>query len=154
MTLTDTIARIRAEAGDGPLLPVPPPTVSDLVVGWSVHETADPSTWYDVRGGVIVHVTPNGAHSPETGEALDRYTVVDVDKGKLCWHSLRADQLAAVDDSCRPNASTIRGVCQVAARELVSGARSRKPDDERALELWSLGCRLMSVLARPGTVAP
>jgi hypothetical protein len=42
----------------------------------------------------------------------------------------------------------VRGVCQVAARLLARCG----DDDERALELWSLGARLMAALARPGSV--
>ena len=151
MSLADTVARIRAEAGDGLLTTASPPTVAQLGVGWSVYEQAPPDSDYWPRGGVIVH-GPWTVVDPDTGEVVDRFVVVRADRGALCWASLRADQLGPVGDGNRPNAVTIRGVCQVAARELA--ATKRKPDDERALELWSLGARLMAVLARPAAVAP
>jgi dipeptidyl aminopeptidase/acylaminoacyl peptidase len=151
-TLAERIASVRAQAGDEPLERAPAPTVEQLGVGWSLHEKAPDGTWYGVRGGVVVHIAPHAAPVPDTGEMVDRYLVVRADRGELNWTSLRADQVAAVDEGCRPNAHTIRGVCQVAARELA--ATKRKPDDERALELFSLGARLMAVLARPSTVAP
>lgn len=116
-------------------------------VGWSVWEKAPADSDYRPRGGVVVHVVPQAELDVETGELLDRYVVVNVYGGKLAWVSLRADQVAPVTDSSRPNASTIRGVCQVAARE---AAKCRR--DERLLELFSLGTRLMAVVARPSSV--
>jgi hypothetical protein len=151
---TDTLARLRAEAGDELLDVAPPPTMASLGVGWSIHEKAPDDSDYWPRGGVVVHVTPNGAHSEETGEVVDRYTLVRAERGQLHWTTLGADQVQALTDANRPNAHTIWGVCDIAARELVARAKSRAPDHERALELWSLGTRLMAVLARPGTVAP
>lgn len=152
MTLADTLARIRAEVDSGLLIPAPGSTVAQLGVGWSVWETAPADSDYWPRGGVVLHVDPGADTSPDTGEVVDRYLVVRAHRGELAFASLRADQVAAVDDGNRPNAHTIRGVCQVAARELA--APKRRPGDERALELWSLGARLMAVLARPTTVAP
>lgn len=148
--LADTMARLRAEAGGEPL--VPAPTIASIGVGWSVYEQAPADSDYWPRGGVVVHVDPHSIADPESGELLDRYVLVRVGRQGLHWTSLRADELAAVDDGNRPNAHTIRGVCQVVARELA--ATKRKPDDGRALELWSLGARLMSVLGAPGSVAP
>ena len=148
----DTLARLRAETGDQLLERAPAPTASMIGVGWSIWERCPDGTSYDPRGGIVVHVDPAGAHDPETGEAFDRYLVVRAERGRLHWVSLRSDQVEAVDDASRPNAYTIRGVCQVAARELASSRRT--PDDDRDLELWGLGLRLMATLARPGTVAP
>lgn len=150
--LADTLARLRAEKGDQLLERAPAPSAAMIGVGWSIWERCPDGTSYDPRGGIVVHVDPAGAHDPETGEALDRYLVVRAEKGRLQWVSLRSDQVEAVDDGSRPNAYTIRGVCQVAARELASARRT--PDDDRDLELWGLGTRLMATLARPGTVAP
>ncbi len=150
-TFADRLALLRAQTSDTPLERAAAPTLADLGVGWSVYEAMPPEGDYWPRGGVVLHVVPNGATDPETGEVVDRYLVVRADRGALHWVSLRADQLGALGDDNRPNAHTIRGVCQVAARELA--ARSR-PDDDRSLELWSLGARLMAVLARPAAVAP
>jgi len=91
---------------------------------------------------VVVHV--DRATDPETGEVGDRYLLVRAHRAQLVWVSLRADQIQA--DAGRPNAHTLRGVCQVAARELGRPNR-RKIDDRRDLELWSLGARLMAVVA-------
>jgi len=148
-TLADTMARLRAEAGEEPFVPAPVPTVA---VGWSVYEKAPADSDYWPRGGVVVHIDIHSVADPDTGELRDRYVLVRVGRQGLQWTSLRADQLAGVDDGNRPNAHTIRGVCQVVARELA--ATKRKPDDAKALELWSLGARLMSVLGAPGSVAP
>ena len=148
--LADAIARLRAEAGGEPPVPAPVPTV--VGVGWSVYEKAPADSDYWPRGGVVVHIDPHSAADPESGELWDRYHLVRVGRQGLQWTSLRADELGTVDDGNRPNAHTIQGVCQVVARELA--ATKRKPDDRRALELWSLGTRLMSVLGAPGSVAP
>ena len=148
----ETLARIRAEKGDELLQRAPAPSASMIGVGWSVWERCPDGTSYDPRGGIVVHVDPLSMHDPETGEALDRYLVVRADRGRLQWVSLRSDQVEVVDDGSRPNAYTIRGVCQVAARELAASRRA--PDDDRDLELWSLGARLMAVLARPSAPAP
>ena len=121
-TFTDTMARVRAQVGDGLLEPAPPPTVEQLAVGWSVCETSTGDYW--PRGGVVVHITPDGAHSAETGEVVDRYTVVRADKAGLHGTSLRADQ---VDPPEEPNAHTITGVCQEATRQL-----ARQLDRKRA----------------------
>ena len=160
-TFADTLARLRAERGDVPLERAPEPTVSMVGVGWSVWEKSPDGTSYDPRGGVVVHVDPHSVPDPDTGELVDRFLVVRAGRHGLHWVSLRADQVAAVHDGNRPNAHTIRGVCQMVARELRTlfdgtgaGARRSPPDDDRALDLFSLGCRLMSVLARPGTVPP
>lgn len=156
---TDTTALLRAELGDKPLLRAPAPTVAQVAVGWSIWEKAPEGTDYQPRGGVVVHVVPNGAHHPETGEALDRYLVVKAvraDQGGLAWTSLRSDQVAAVDDGNRPNSHTIAGVCKKATQELAQELERRRGsvDVERVLELFTLGARLMAVIARPGTVAP
>lgn len=145
----DTLARLRAEKGDTPLLPAPAPTAADVGPGWSVWELAPHDSDYWPRGGLVVHVDHQAVPVPDTGEFVDRYVVVRADRGELRWVSLRADQVAAVGDSSRPNALTIRGVCQVAAREA-----SKCRDDERLLELFSLGARLMAVVTRPATVPP
>lgn len=153
----DTLARIRADVGDELLERAPAPTVAELGVGWSIRETAPAEGDYWPRSGVIGHVVPNGAHDAETGEAMDRYLVVRTDTGSLYWTSLRADQVAALDDGCRPNAHTLTGVCQVITRELAQRLERRRggaPDYERVLELFSLGARLMAVIARPAAVAP
>lgn len=144
-----TYAEIQAKAAElGPLLPVPEPTMRDVSVGWSLWEKMpDEAEYFDHRrGGVVVHVTP-GWH-PDTGEAVDRYVMVHVHRDGLRWLSLRADELAAAAVG-RPNNKTIQGICTEAARQLV-----KVRDVEKALELWSLGARLMAVLARPGTAAP
>lgn len=138
--------------------PKAPPTTAMVGVGWSLWERSPEGTWYEPRGGVVVHVDPRAVLDEESGELLDRYLLVRAvrtpgsERATLHWTSLRADQVAALDDGCRPNAATIRGVCQVAARELAKPRR--RFDDRRALELWSLGCRLMSVLGAPDSVPP
>lgn len=156
-TLSDTLARLRAEAADELLAPAPAPTVAELGVGWSIYEKVPADGDYWPRGGVVVHVVPNGAHDELTGEAMDRYVVVRADQGQLNWTSLRADQVAALDDGSRPNAHTLAGVCQVATKELSRRLERRRggaPDYDRVLELFSLGARLMAVIARPAAVAP
>lgn len=124
-----------------------PPATIDL--GWSVHEQTPADSDYWPRGGTLAAVIPGGAANPDTGEVVDRYRLVRVVEGRLAWVSLRSDQVATPQ---RPNASTIRGLCQVVARELARD--HREPDDAKALELWSLGARLMSVIGAPGSVAP
>ena len=147
--MADTLARLRAEAGEEP----PPVKPSAVVgVGWSVYEKAPADGDYWPRGGVVVHIDPHSVVDPESGELRDRYALVRVGRQGLQWTSLCVDELGTVDDGNRPNAHTIRGVCQVVARELA--ATKRKPDDRKALELWSLGARLMAVLGAPGSVAP
>lgn len=155
-TFTDTLARIRAEAGDDLLEPAAPPTAGDIGVGWSIYELVPEGGDYWPRGGVVVHIAPHAAPVEDTGEMVDRYLVVRADEGELHWTSLRADQVAMVDDESRPNAHTIAGVCQVATRELGRQLDRRRgvPDYERVLELFSLGARLMAVIARPASVAP
>lgn len=141
-TMAERIAGLRA-ANPEPLVS----HVDDPVapgVGWSVYETAPPCSSHEPRGGVVLDVDHHSP-DPETGEIGARYLLVRVRQGQLSWVSLRASQVSAYPG--RPNAHTIRGVCQVAAREL-AGSR-RRPDDARDLELWSLGARLTAVLARP-----
>ncbi len=156
MSLADTMARIRAEVGDELLRPAPAPTVADLGVGWSINEAAPADSDYWPRGGVVVHIVPNGVHDVETGEAIDRYTVVRADRGELHWCSLRADKVGPLGDGNRPNAHTIAGVCQVVVRKLSDQFERQRgvPDYERALELFTLGNRLMACLARPAAPAP
>lgn len=138
----ERMATLRA-ANPGPLVShVDDPVVPS--VGWSVYEVAPACSDYQPRGGLVVHVD-GGTADPDTGEVGDRYLVVRVGQGRLHWTSLRASQVQAGPG--RPNAHTIRGVCQVAGRELA--ASRRRPDDARDLELWSLGARLTAVLARP-----
>lgn len=148
----DTLARLRAETGDQLLERAPAPSAAMIGVGWSIWERCPDGTSYDPRGGLVVHVQPAAAHDPETGEALDRYVVARADRGRLQWVSLCSDQIEVVDDGSRPNAHTIDGVCQVIARELASTRRRR--DDERDLELWSVGLRLKASVARSSVPAP
>lgn len=141
-----TYAEIQARAAAlGPLLPVSEPTVADVTTGWSVWEKmpADADYIGHRRGGVVLQVAPGW--DPDTGEAVDRYVLVSAYRHEIRWLSLRADQLeaAAVE---RPNYKTLRGICTEAARRLVTIG-----DDDKALELWTLGARLMAVVARPGT---
>lgn len=150
----DTLARLREELGGKPIERAPAPTMAMIGVGWSVWERCPDGTYYDPRGGIVAHVVPDGAANPDTGEVVDRYLVVRRGLHGLHWVSLRADQLEAVHDGNRPNAHSIRGVCQIAAREVDRVLSKRQPDDEKALELLSLGARLMAVLARPDAVAP
>ncbi len=156
MTTSERLAQLRAEKGDTPLLAAPAPTTAQVGVGWSVWERSPDGTSYTPRGGVVVHIDPASTPDPETGEMLDRFLVVRARAGGLHWVSLRADQLAAVDDGCRPNAHTIAGVCQVVQRELREQLERRRGvvDHERVLELFSLGARLMAVVARPASELP
>lgn len=147
--LAETLARLRAESDEGsPGQPTPPA----VGVGWSLWEKAPADSDYWPRGGVVVHIDPHSIADPESGELRDRYVLVRVGRQGLHWTSLCAGEVGSVDDGNRPNAHAIRGVCQVVARELA--ATKRTPDDRKALELWSLGARLMGVLGAPGSVAP
>lgn len=147
MTLAERLTLLRA-AHPEPLVSHVDNPVLPIGVGWSVWEQAPAGTDYSPRGGVVVHVDAHSA-DPATGEVGPRYLVVRARGGRLSWLSLRAHQLAPGE---RPNAYALRGVCQVAARELA--ATKRRPDDERDLELWSLGARLMAVIVRPDAGDP
>lgn len=147
--LADTVARLRAESDEGPPGQPSAPVVG---VGWTLWEEAPADSDYWPRGGVVVHIDPHSVADPESGELSDRYVLVRAGRQGLQWTSLCAAEAGVIDDGNRPNAHTIRGVCQVVARELATARR--KPDDRKALELWSLGARLMSVLGASGSVAP
>lgn len=141
-TVAERMAALRAAHPEPLVSSVDDP--APIGPGWSVWEQAPAGTDYNPRGGVVVGVDHHSP-DPDTGEIGDRYLLVRTRYGKLSFLSLRASQVAPAD---RPNAATIRGVCQVAARELA--AERRRADDARDLELWSLGVRLMAVIVPAG----
>lgn len=156
--VADTMARLRAEANEVPLVPAPVPTVA---VGWSLYEKAPADSDYWPRGGVVVFIDPShNVADPESGELRDRYVLVRVGRQGLHWTSLCADEVASVDDGNRPNAHTIRGVpgrrpgaggdeAQARRRQSPGAVEPRDPAHGRARRAWECG----SVSGR-GEVSP